>query len=232
MFNQVANKIFGLTLKKCSLDKIKKPKWLELLACCKCFEAVLLLASLNLGGCLQQSPHPWVCSKLFYSFYSIYLHLLTSPSINPHYYCRRNPKEPLWSNGIARKRVRHQRKLYDAFKRTGIEQDRAKYKLAKRENKKVFRKMESGYYNRVLFTPLSNGHSKPFYLFYKRKSGRNNQSSVLFKDKTAFETSEIFNSYFQSVFTKVTSSMGNTCSDNKSLITATIEEVEKMLKAF
>ena len=92
--------------------------------------------------------------------------------------------------------------------------------------------MESGYYNRVLFTPLSNRHSKPFYSFYKRKSGRNNQSSVLFKDKTAFETSEIFNSYFQSVFTKVTSSMGNTCSVNKPLITATSEVVEKMLKAF
>lgn len=82
-----------------------------------------------------------------------------------------NIREPLWFNNTARRMVRQQRKLYDTSKRTGSDEDQNKYRLARRNNKKFFRKMEQEHYNRVLFEPLTRGDSKLFYSFYKRKSG-------------------------------------------------------------
>jgi len=101
--------------------------------------------------------------------------------------------------------VRQQRKLYDKSKKTGSDEDQNKYKLARRNNKRIFRKMEQEHYNRVLFEPLARGDSKPSYSFYKRKSGNYSRGSLVFKNKTLFETSEIFNEYFQSVFSKTDS---------------------------
>ena len=108
----------------------------------------------------------------------------------------------LWFNHLARKTVRKQRKLYDNYKRSLSDIDKAKYKQARRTNKKLFRKLERDYYNRVLYEPLIKGDSKPFYSFCKKKGGNNNQSSIVFKDLSAIQTAEIFNSYFQSVFSK------------------------------
>lgn len=119
---------------------------------------------------------------------------------------KRDCKEPMWFNNTARRAVKQQRKLYDKSKRTGLKEDHAKYKQTRRNNKKSFRKMEQDYYNRVLFEPLERGDSKPFYSFYKRKSGNNSQSTATFKNKSAFQSSEIFNEYFQGVFSKDDSS--------------------------
>ena len=114
----------------------------------------------------------------------------------------KNLNEPPWFNNHTRKAVRKQRNLYDKFKKTKLETDLVVYKAARRNNKKLFRKLEHDYFYKVLYEPLSSGNSKPFYKFYKRKNGKNIQNSATFKNMSAIQSSEIFNSYFQSVFSK------------------------------
>lgn len=109
-------------------------------------------------------------------------------------------REPIWFNNSARRAVKQQRKLYDRSKHTGLEVDFSKYKQTRRTNRKSFRKMEQEYYHRVLFEPLERGDSKPFYSFYRRKTGKNSQGTAVFKNKSALESSEIFNEFFQGVF--------------------------------
>ena len=53
-----------------------------------------------------------------------------------------------------------------------------------------------------MYKPLSEGNSKPFYSFYKKKSGKSNQSSPVLKGMSPLQSSRTFNSYFQSVFSK------------------------------
>ena len=88
-----------------------------------------------------------------------------------------------------------QTKLYDRHKKSGSSEDNAKYKLARRKNKKSFCKTELEYYDRALFEPLGRGDSKLFYSFYKRKTVNSSQSSVALKNKSVSQTSEIFNTF-------------------------------------
>ena len=141
----------------------------------------------------------------------------------------RNKDEPVWFNDSARKCVRSQRKLYDKFKKSGLDTDLQQYKQARRQNKKLFRKMEYDHYDRILFKPLSLGDSKPFYSFYRRKSGKSCHGSVIFKGKSAFETSEIFNKYFQSVFSGSSSYSDPLWAEGNCPITITSEGVRKLL---
>ena len=66
----------------------------------------------------------------------------------------------------------------------------------------MFRRMKQDYFYRTLYKPLSEGNSKPFYSFYKKKRDKSNQSSPVLKDMSPLQSSETFNSYFQSVFSK------------------------------
>ena len=53
-----------------------------------------------------------------------------------------------------------------------------------------------------MYKPLNESNSKPFYSFYKKKSGKSNQNSPVLKGMSQLQSSETFNSYFQSVFSK------------------------------
>ena len=65
----------------------------------------------------------------------------------------------------------------------------------------MFRRMKQDYFYRILYKQLSEGNSKPFYSFYK-KSGEFNQSSSVLKDISPLQSSETFDSYFQSFISK------------------------------
>ena len=115
----------------------------------------------------------------------------------------RNNNEPIWFNSAARKAVCKQRKLYNRYKTSNSPNLFADYKKIRRENKKLLRKIESEYYNRVLFKPLSAGSSKPFYSFIRRKQGRKNSPPARTSGATTvIDTVNSFNKYFQSVFSE------------------------------
>ena len=115
------------------------------------------------------------------------------------------PSEPLWFNTKARALVTKQRKLYNKYKKTGLIQHHDAYKLLRRENKKLFRKMESDFMFHTLYQPMQKGNSKPFYSHVKRLKGSSNQiSEIENKQKNLVEDpseiANILNDFFHSVF--------------------------------
>ena len=119
---------------------------------------------------------------------------------------REHPHEPPFFNHSARKAVQQQRKLYNKYKKTGADHLLTKYKALRRENKKLFRKLERDYFMNKIYEPLEHGQSKPFYSYVKRVRGRS-CTSVKF-GKSEGDDSELdvvdvannFNKFFHSVF--------------------------------
>ena len=145
---------------------------------------------------------------------------------------QRNNREPVWFNSQARKAVCKQRKLYNKFKKTHSPDLMAEYKIMRRENKKMFRKIEQDYYNRVLYEPLRAGISKPFFSFMRRTQGRKNSPSALLANmQSESEMVNNFNMFFQSVFTEADEFFPeyDLPDTSTSPIMVTCEGVEKMI---
>jgi hypothetical protein len=122
-----------------------------------------------------------------------------------------NTKHPVWFNSKACKLVTKQRKLYNKYRATDDLAYFDQYKQLRRQNKKVFKKMKSDFYNRTLYEPLKHGNSKPFYSYMKKiRGGRstnyikeieNENGDVIRDSKTK---ANVLNNYFHSVFTEET----------------------------
>lgn len=82
---------------------------------------------------------------------------------------RQNSKEPIWFNTGTTQDVQKQIKAYNKFTQSGNPHLLNEYKLLRRANRGLFRRMEINYYNKILYEPQSNGHSKPFYSFLNVK---------------------------------------------------------------
>lgn len=143
---------------------------------------------------------------------------------------RTKKNEPMWFDRTAREAVKLQRKLYNRSKQSGSSEDLARYKSLRRTNKRLFRRLEHEHYIRVLFEPLSKGNSKPFYSFYRRKTGQNSYGTSNFQDKSCSETAEIFNEFFQGVFSKSVPYSHPFVETDHSHIIVSQEGVAKLLK--
>ncbi|KAF6036647.1 hypothetical protein EB796_005040 [Bugula neritina] len=71
------------------------------------------------------------------------------------------------------------REAYKKYKTTSLENDHIIYKSMRRQNRKMFRSVESKYYDDFLFKPMVNGKQKPFFRHMKNISGKQAKSPFL-----------------------------------------------------
>lgn len=143
----------------------------------------------------------------------------------------RNTREPLWFNKTARKLIKQQRRVYNKYKKSRLKCHLVDYKMLRRKNRKMFRQIEREYYDRVLYNPLTEGQSKPFYSFFKRKNGKDNRLLPSVDDNvTILDRANEFNSFFQSVFSNTNGSFPEYDHDSESSIRVSTDGVRKMIR--
>ena len=118
----------------------------------------------------------------------------------------RNHNQPVWFNLKAKRSCNKQRKLYSKYKRSGDIDVLNKYKILRRENKKMFRQMKNKFMEDKLFEPMRHGESKPFYRYVKEIKGNNNAILLMESNDGKISSSAdiitvTLNDFFQSVFT-------------------------------
>ena len=132
-------------------------------------------------------------------------------AINDHVPTRqrqpKRPNEPLWFNKSAKRACNKQRKLYSLYKKKGDSELLNKYKQLRRSNKKLFKNLKKDYMTNRLYNPLVEGDTKPFYRYIKELKGNANKIVSMEQDngvltENDYETANILNSFFQSVFSK------------------------------
>ena len=128
----------------------------------------------------------------------------------------RKQSQPVWFSPVARRACNKQRKLYTKYKKTGDISVLNRHKIARRENKKLFRELKKSYMVNRLFEPLSQGDSKPFYRYVKELKGNINaivsmQTNTGQLSNNIYDITDTLNGYFQSVFTPVSASMTFVC---------------------
>jgi hypothetical protein len=139
-----------------------------------------------------------------WNIFELDLSLAVSSFVPSYTIKQRNCHEPLWFNSVARRAVRQQRSIYNRYKKFKLESLLRQYTDLRRENKKLFRKMEYAYFMDKICDPLEDGQSKPFYSYIKQQRGRTG-ASVGFsrgtkQNCTLPETADTFNTFFNSVF--------------------------------
>lgn len=99
-----------------------------------------------------------------------------------------------------------EKSIYDKIKKSGKTLYFDKYKIIRKDNKKLFRQLKKNYYHSKLFEPLSEGDSKSFYNHVKELKSTSNDIKSLESGTGSFTEDkqkivDILNSYIQSVFT-------------------------------
>jgi hypothetical protein len=149
--------------------------------------------------------------------------------------CRiKPPHEPFWFNLEAKKACTKQKRLYRSYKKYGDQAVLAGYKVLRKANKKLFRKLKSRYFENKLYDPLKDGDTKPFYRHIKNLRGGDNtihsietSPGVLSQDKLTMANT--LNNYFHSVFSNAGSSLPLIHCQEDRCMTITKEGVLKLL---
>lgn len=134
---------------------------------------------------------------------------------------KRNIHEPFWFTREARKLVNKQRRIYNQYKKTRSLNLLNKYRIMRKENKRLLYQIKKKYMQKTLFDPLIQGNSKPFYSHIKRVRGKVGKITTM-QDKngqlvdSSLLIGDILNEFFHSIFSNDTSGHGchNYSSDN------------------
>lgn len=145
----------------------------------------------------------------------------------------RPPHEPYWFNKAAKKACAKQKRLYDNYKKTGDYNYYAKYKVLRKDNKKLFKILKREYLDNKLFEPFNSGDTKPF--FHHLRNLKRNSSTIhsletnngdLTQDRKCI--ADNLNQYFKSVFTDKSDSSGIPTSDDPAIV-CTREGIYKLI---
>ena len=143
--------------------------------------------------------------------------------------------EPVWFNRESRKLVHKQRKLYNRYRADGDPFHQKQYNKARRESKKVLKKIKENYVDKRLCKPLLEGNSKPFYRHLKGAKKSKDQIRLKRPDNSVteepFEIATILNKYFHSQFNKYHQLPENTSSlDNNAVPEIQTTGVTKLIR--
>ena len=148
----------------------------------------------------------------------------------------KSTNNPPWFTRRASRACATQRRLYKRYKRSGDPAHLAIYKTACKSNRRLFRCMKRQHMNDKLFSPFSEGNSKPFFKYVRSIKGNGNgvhsiqtDSGQLSQDNKVIAST--LNKFFQSVFLQPVDFAPPALLDNQHIPTITEQGVLQIIKS-